>query len=338
MNQRFLIFLFFYLVTTHNFSSNSDCVANKPAISWIFSPGMNANERQVTRYCGQYRTSTGQIVSAEGISVLHADQTTSVNFSEIIMPNESGHQQASWFKSPAHFLAATYNAIVSQRMARYDMYENVKISPATTVNDVSKNNIDHTKINLAQEADIEALSLAYDMHVERFPDVPIVMYGVSRGAATTLRFMTTVYLTKKIKLVKAVVLEGCFDSIEHLLREKFAPLVNAIPGSFPFIKKMFSVVFPSHDFDGPSPIQNAANFPLDIPILFITSKEDHLVPAVCTKTLYNKLLETGHKDAYLVELEKSSHPRYCNEDKEDVQKYQEAVMAFYEQYEIAYNA
>lgn len=321
---------------------------NHASISWqgeptsyLFAPGVHMSERQIARYLGdEYVASTGQRV------VLNRPETmpfeviqkpyTAVNFPEV---NVNGSEHATFskkmLKKPENLVAHLYHKIITARNQFHDKQAAIDIEEAINAGiDINAPFIKREVVNFGQIDDILTLSAAYDQHVDRHFSFPVVLYGVSRGAATTVNFLATKYPTKEIQNVRAVVLEGCFDDIKTIIKG-----INQKVGGFKrfkkWIKKAFSLVYPGYDPDGHAPHRSAADVPMHLPILLITSKKDLLVPAKSTEKLYRELKKTGH-DVYLLILDHSGHPRYMLDHQEDTATYQAVVHAFYQRYGLAH--
>ena len=198
--------------------------------------------------------------------------------------------------------------------------------------------IKRTALNFGQEADVKALSQAYDVHVKQYGNTDSILYASSRGAAAGINFLATTYHQKKHKYIKAAVLESCFDSMETLLDyiyEKLVPFKSTATRNM--FKKLFCAIYPEYNPDGLAPISSASAAPHDIPILLITSKKDILVPVESTQKLYYALKESRHPDIYILELNNSSHPRYMMANEDDKRTYEAVVHAFYQKYGLSHN-
>ena len=76
----------------------------------------------------------------------------------------------------------------------------------------------------------------------------------------------------------------------------------------------------------------------DIPLLFVTSLKDGLVPPQGTMSLYNLLKARGFKKIHLLVLKKSIHPCYMISHDDDRTLYETVVHAFYKHYGLPHNA
>lgn len=331
---RFFAFIFFIFLPIHPASwINPD----KEAV-YLFAPGIHAAERHVAQYCQAYRASTGQLVYADNDFTVLGTSVQPVIFPEIIEhatevePFKPAHL-FSWQKLLGHL----YHSISVKRLKTNERTNKLTVEKnENNEKDASKHAVRLSALNLAQEADIQTLSHSYDQLIEAQPEQDIVLYGVSRGAATAFNFMATEYVNKEIKNIKAVVLEGCFDSVKNILKNKFK-FIGKYPLLQTWTEKIFGSIYTGHNLEGIAPIKLVEQFPHEIPILFITSKIDTVVPHQCTWNLYRALKNAGHPQVYLLELKHSSHPHYMIENEYDRDYYQAAVHAFYKKFDLPYD-
>ena len=189
------------------------------------------------------------------------------------------------------------------------------------------------QVNLGQDVDIDRLNLVYNIIVEQYPEASIVLVALSRGSVTAINFMAK-YKPEKIK---AVVLESPFDTyksiIEHLLKRHY---VSWVPG----LKKagcyIFEKIFPKFDPKGVLPKDQAKNFPKDVPVMFIHSKEDELIPIESSERLYYEAQGAGNKNTYLIKLSSGRHAHLLQESAER-EDYINAVHAFYQQHDLPHD-
>lgn len=300
--------------------------------SYLFAPGIHMSERHVVKYCQHYTASTGQVIyTSNDFTVINPKYVTAVNFPEIILDKAHKKPVPFWRKSILYL----YNTILTARNNRNDRTTHITTIDNNNTNNVMKPFICLDAVNFAQENDIQALSVAYDAHVAKWPETDIVLYGVSRGAATAFNFLATTYQTKAIKNVKAVVLEGCFDTIENVLRQQL-PLLHKTQKSSSLLFYLFARIYPSYDKNGINPRNAATTFPHEIPVLFVTSKRDAIVPPPCVYNIYNALKEAGHEHTYLLTLPTGPHHSMMSNE-QDKSLYQAAVHNFYSNYRLAHD-
>lgn len=186
---------------------------------------------------------------------------------------------------------------------------------------------DRAKVNLAQQDDCQRLKEVYRKVRTDYPDHTIVLVGISRGAATILKVASQ----EQLDNLGALVLESPFDTlssiIDHLLR-RFC--VQWVPFAEHMARAICKKHFPNIDIQGTFPIDVAHQLPKEIPVLFIHSKKDKVVPLNSSRLLYSKLINNGHTDAYLLELNAGLHGKLVQGPDKDC--YLFAVQAFYKKY------
>ncbi len=210
-------------------------------------------------------------------------------------------------------------------------------------------------VNVGQTLDILALETAYkkllqviDVQDLKLHRDGIVMIGSSRGAATAINAAST----RTMPYLKAVVAEAPFDvlanAIDHfLLKHQYL----GTPYSFlPMFlqewaqKKAISSYFPAHKTEDVYPLLVIHNFPHTVPIILVHSKTDTTNPMNSSRLLYLELLRSGHKKAYLLELDYGPHYKYnriypdsSEALKKSAHKYLTAIHAFYKANAIPYD-
>jgi Prolyl oligopeptidase family len=179
-------------------------------------------------------------------------------------------------------------------------------------------------MGLGQERDIAEHHKRVSLCREDHPDAGIILYGVSRGALTTF----SAHARHRYAGVRALVLEGCPDSIPNVVKESYGSFVHSVyRNAIQYICE--------HDPAGVSALALVEEFPHDTPILFITSEKDTVVPASCTKRLARALAATGHSHVYCLVLKNATHEGYASDDYKDARTYQSVVHAFYKKFGIA---
>jgi|GEM_PF-3203878 len=187
-----------------------------------------------------------------------------------------------------------------------------------------------TLMNIGQEGDIEA-------HQEKMAvagSCDKILYGPSRGAGVSFVSYALNHALPDYKKVKLVVLEGVYDTIEHVIRERHSAIIAKYPWLENFFYDQILHRFTKFKRSGISPLSVVAEFPHDTPALFVTSAADTNVSSVCAKNLAHALVHSGHKQVYLCELKKSSHCGYSYDDPEDAHAYQVCLHTIYKHYNL----
>ncbi|MBI2774797.1 prolyl oligopeptidase family serine peptidase [Candidatus Dependentiae bacterium] len=183
---------------------------------------------------------------------------------------------------------------------------------------------------LGQQADLDRLHFAYQETLKRVPDAEIVLFGLSRGAATIINY---VGLYKPVQL-KAIVLDSPFDSFESIINHiKKVYFLQWIPQAL--ARSMMRMRFPSLEIDGIMPSKTINWLPITVPTIFIHSQTDLVVPIDSSRFLFETLKSRGHKDLYLLELPDGPHGMLMRS--EHAAHYEAVVHAFFARYNIACN-
>jgi len=215
--------------------------------------------------------------------------------------------------------------------------------------------------SLGQENEIEVLDAAYERCHQASPHSGIVLFGVSRGAATAATFTAA----KQPANLRALVLESPFDSVESLLAKQIdayvcEPVARLCKKVMPLMirqrldymlgeraareKQRFlrltswlvPWLFLHYRADGPSPLKAAEAIPRDLPMLLIANRDDRSVPVETTRSLYRRLIETDHTNIHLLILPTGKHARIARESPEG-QLFQRVVHAFYRAYDLPHD-
>jgi hypothetical protein len=153
---------------------------------------------------------------------------------------------------------------------------------------------------------------------------PTILFGVSRGAATTFNALCS----HQYSNVRLVILEGIFDSIPNLLPLRYPRTYGiALSG----LERLTSF-----RRDGASPISLVSRCPPHIPLVFITSKLDTEVPSTSTRCMVDALMKRAQNPIYLLTLQHSSHAGYALEHGADRTQYATLLHAIYRRYGLPF--
>ncbi len=174
---------------------------------------------------------------------------------------------------------------------------------------------------IGQGKDIEALETAIKTVHTAYPDGQIVLYGVSRGAATIANTLAHLGKTGEHELlgaIKGAVIESAFAETQDVI----AAILPMIPTSIK--KPLFTLIYSNHSFSGIQPITFADYIPPTIPLLFLATKQDKLIPAYSTYRLYEYIAKkrpTGTVTQF-IEFNHGAHANIFSDE------YLNAVTAF----------
>lgn len=153
----------------------------------------------------------------------------------------------------------------------------------------------------------------------------IVLFGCSRGAATT--FIAVSMLTSEEQdRISLIILEAPFDSLPNVLNSW--PKLKVLA---PLQLKLMSIIGSYHNHQL-TPLDVVGDFPINIPVAFITSDQDKTVPKELTLHLVNILRDRGWNPVYHLELRESHHVLFPINTPNDQQLYYEFLDSLYDKY------
>ncbi len=161
---------------------------------------------------------------------------------------------------------------------------------------------------------------AKEIHSHDHQKKKFVLFGVSRGAATIL--MAIPEMTEEERaLIALVLLESPFDSGLEVLRKNY-------PWTWPFVCAAMNTCG-SFRCRQKTPLQAVAEFPLTIPIAFISSFGDQMVPLPRTATLVDALRKRGHEEVHVLRFVRGQHAGFLALQS-NARKYSEFLQPLYE--------
>jgi hypothetical protein len=152
----------------------------------------------------------------------------------------------------------------------------------------------------------------------------LVLFGTSRGADTTLISVAISHPYERRHL-RLVVLEAPFDSVEHALKYRWGSDMGQLV--FDAMRQ-----WTNYSDTAMTPVMAAWHFPLDVPVLFITSAADTVVHRNQTRYLIDILKTRKHPAVHHLELEHSSHWAMSLGNGEDQIKYTRFMAQMYSRY------
>jgi hypothetical protein len=183
-----------------------------------------------------------------------------------------------------------------------------------------------TRWNVGGNADLEHYLIHFREMLNRMPfHKKIVVYGPSRGASLTLVAVSQLTPEEQARIA-LVIVEAPFDTFPNVLNAW--PYLRYVAGIQLYLISRFGLYEPSQL----TPLDAITQISHKIPIAFITSECDTVVPKTCTQNLIDRLHESGHPLIHHCELQRSSHDGMSLEDKEDQQMYFDFMNALYDRY------
>lgn len=158
-----------------------------------------------------------------------------------------------------------------------------------------------------------------------------VLYGQSRGASLIIRF-----LAEKQPSVRLAILETPFAHVADVIAH--APDLPLGIGKWwipTWAKKVVATFMhkyilprffcPKYNPNDMHPIDHASKIHHQTTLLFVCSKEDEMTPPSSIIKLYEKVIKSGHPNAYLLILDQGAHCDFFNW--QEHHKYRAAVHA-----------
>lgn len=281
---------------------------NAPAT--IFFQGNANSQIQLANYTREFITTTGQHITCpphQRIDIVY-QSFIGKELDEVIPLSATNN-----------IVEKTYGALSA--LIQHYVYH-YKVSKADEEN-IAGHSINIKKLNLGQQGDVLEHKAKYDLFKTTYPTRNFILFGISRGAATTFNAEALYKYPAKI-----LVLEGCFTSVGDVLTKRYGRLRS-------YIEKILEKLT-SYSRTGYSPISLVDKFPANIPVVFISSMLDKEVPYELTHKLAHTLAARKKNDVYLITLKHSSHSGYALDHEEDRNYYQTCIHAIYKKYNLPY--
>lgn len=189
--------------------------------------------------------------------------------------------------------------------------------------------VNYNETSFGQGNEIGRLHNVYQSILSTYENCDVILFGLSRGASNVCIFAGL----HQLHNVKALILESPYctmgEVIESIMHKKN---LTWLPLSYG--ESVAEFIFKRYTRYGYSPANCIENISKDMPIFIICSKQDHLVPYSSSINVYKKLIESGHKHAYIFVTDYGQHAAILQGP--DGEKYQCVVNAFYKRYNLPY--
>lgn len=203
--------------------------------------------------------------------------------------------------------------------------------PFATFNFSDADSWDFAWTDLGQEHDMKRLHRAYTMLRGRLPNHKVILVGLSRGAKTCLNYVATY----KPDGICALILESAFDSINTLLASIVKNYISWVPYGKQMLEGIFKKTFSSINKITVGTLPDMSQFPISIPILFVHSAQDKLIPPSSSEFLKKALEEHGHTRVHFAQLSSGKHGKILQGS--SAVRYYQAAHSFYRYYGFAYD-
>lgn len=173
-----------------------------------------------------------------------------------------------------------------------------------------------------QEDDLEQLHSVCKEHAH------IILAGCSRGAASIVSYLG---MNQPANIIGAII-ESPFDHSRNVINY-LAQQMNIQKRSV--IDAIAANLAPNHNPDGIQPIDHVAKISHDIPLLFVCTTKDRIIPLESSLELYKILQRTGHPRTHLLIAEHGAHGLITFSS--DGALMRNVIHAFYKEYDLPYN-
>ncbi len=303
----------------------------------LYFQGNGASQTQLNKYTGGRKTkaTTGELMWSTGrnnlppLDVIYYPVIGESDLADVdLAPFNNLFSVLNPIKVVPALITANQNQSDGVRVSGFDFVHG---------HTVMSHAIHLSEYSLGQSSDIESHYKKYQYWLNLQGEDKkegLIVWGVSRGTLATFCALSNPEYKNDYKNVRLVVLEGAVDSVAEVMPKRFGRVTPVITHAVKFFHK-HSMIKYDHE-NGPSPLVTIQNFPENIPVVFITSKMDTVVPPENTRHIAWELAKQRKNDVFLLELDHSSHPNYMFDNKEDHDRYEQFIHAVYEKYHLAH--
>ena len=203
----------------------------------------------------------------------------------------------------------------------------------------------HTQSSLGQITDIRDHKRKYDALTILHPEISkVVLYGASRGGATTFSALAE----NQYKNVALCIIEGAPSSMSSVIKS----YVSLVPGLSRFGAYFYNhlpvqlILGHQHKQDKASQARgHVERFPINVPLLVISSLKDGVVPVISTIRLALRVAahriasnNSSAQPVYFLQLSDAGHNTYTELGTRDSQRYNRLIHAVYKMYNLPHDA
>mmetsp|Transcript_8074 Transcript_8074/g.8942 ORF Transcript_8074/g.8942 Transcript_8074/m.8942 type:complete len:322 (-) Transcript_8074:38-1003(-) len=287
----------------------------------VFYQGIFCSQTQLAKYTGPkgfISTAGDTVVCKNGIETVYKPFVGKEIDTIILKKNNPKNTSSCCSIAPAvHYITNwRYNYVYGVTVKQQEDQKET----------VDAHQMDFFKASFGQEVDLKNHKEKYNLCMKKNGGSDIILFGCSRGAATTWNAMCL----HKYPNVKLVILEGIFHSVADLL-------ATSVPYGHETVHALMPYLFPKYDPKGPAPGNLVDQFPPGVPVVFISSKIDKVVPFSSTLKLANALAKRQKNEVYFINLTASSHPYYPLSNQDDKNAYAYGLHAIYKIHDLPHN-
>lgn len=318
-----------------------------------FYPGLHSPpEMQFTRYVGDdevYIEKTGEKAKLQtpGIPLIDQSRVTPLfpEMSEVVLPPNSTSSTLN--DSIVHIFESFFHTILSLPFVFARWWHGIDITQVeaskSVVGSYRHFRVDHQQSSLGQVTDINNVQQHDDTVLNTdYNDHKRIYFGVSRGAATTFSALAEI----KPNNAALCILEAPPSSLSGV----FKGFGERYFASRSFGKWVYNHLSPlilgaQHSTAKAAQARgHVDDFPHDIPVMIVSSKNDTTVPhenairlaARLTDSRKN-LIEAGAKNVapvYFLQLDNADHTEYATKHNHDTKRYLHTIHALYKKHNL----
>jgi len=310
---------------------------NLDTTAFIYYQGRGQSQVEAFRYVGNHRigTSTGEILDSKKNRILTIPRERLWVYPEIEEINR--HEKYGWWGR----LKNWFNGVVVTRPQPDDLLDYEPLYPQDESGSVDRFSISNSKRSLGQSTDIKDHAKKYISLKQHRQEIDnIILYGVSRGGATTFSALAE----NKYQNIKLCVLEGPPGSISAVLKSYFSRFLGKI-----LYNKVITSLFVGkyHKTEkAQQAMGHVTDFPNDVPLVVISSQKDKMVPhkssfklalSVAAKRIAAERCGEQVAPVYFLQLDAPGHTSYALLDaSQDAVRYQNFMHAVYKKHGLPY--
>ncbi len=305
-----LFVLFSAFISTLQGSPQPWCYPEHTPVYTVFYQGLCNSQVEAAKYVGPkgFTGTTDEHIVAKHGAPLIDRISVAPEIDEVSLEHPTSSAEGSLFH-PKRLADAVRRGLCAGIFSKAPQWWfGIKVSDSSSCKpSVQTHDIHINSINCGQQQDMISHKNKVLHCTNEHPDAELILWGVSRGAATTFNAAASNDYEKNIRLI---ILEGCFESVDSVV-SSWGKLIQ------PFARQLLkSTAYSKH---GVSPIglvdQFSKQIPEQTPVVFATSKSDGIVPCSHGQRLAYALAEADQRNGkqrkiFLITLKKSSHGFY----------------------------
>ena len=305
--------------------------------AYIFYQGMNASQAQAARYV---ETNTMVLTTQEEAVYLKTEVNTIPRERLWVYPEIQEIQRNTKLGLIGRVEHNAHGIYIRKNIGPLPYQPLYQTNEQGTLHHYSVN---AAKSSLGQTTDILDHQRKYAALISAHPNINnIVLYGVSRGAATSFSALAE----HQYRNVRLCILEGVPSSMSGIIKNYAAriPGLSRL-GKFFYSEPIAHLFFGhQHVLDKSSQARgHVEHFPVDVPLVIISSHKDAVVPLensirLALRVAAHRLTSTNPnvQPVYFLQLDKVGHNEYTKQGSKDSQCYNNFIHAVYKKHGLPF--